>query len=70
MVREEVGPVASFKVAAVVRRLPKTRTGKIMRGTIKKIADGNDYQIPSTVDDPEIFNEIRADLAAIGYPLR
>jgi propionyl-CoA synthetase len=70
MVREEVGPVASFKVAAVVRRLPKTRTGKIMRGTIKKIADGNDYQIPPTVDDPEIFNEIRADLAAIGYPLR
>jgi propionyl-CoA synthetase len=68
MVREEVGPVASFRVAAVVRRLPKTRSGKIMRGSIKKIADGNKYPVPPTVDDPEIFNEIVADLAAIGYP--
>jgi propionyl-CoA synthetase len=68
MVREEVGPVASFKVAAVVRRLPKTRSGKIMRSAIKKIADGRDYRIPPTVDDPSVFDEIAADLAALGYP--
>jgi propionyl-CoA synthetase len=68
MVREKIGPVASFKVAIVVRRLPKTRSGKIVRGIIKKIADGNDYRIPPTIEDPAIFDEIAADLAAIGYP--
>jgi propionyl-CoA synthetase len=70
MVREKIGPVASFKVAIVVRRLPKTRSGKIVRGIIKKIADGNDYRIPPTIEDPAIFDEIAADLAAIGYPHR
>ena len=70
MVRERVGPVASFKVAAVVRRLPKTRSGKVVRGTIKKIADGLEYQVPPTIDDPAILDEITADLAAIGYPRR
>jgi len=70
LVRERIGPVASFKVATLVKRLPKTRSGKIVRGTIKKIADGVDYRIPPTIDDPAILDEIRADLAAIGYPRR
>lgn len=68
MVREKIGPVASFKVAAIVKRLPKTRSGKIVRGTIKKIADGIEYKIPPTIDDPTILDEITADLAALGYP--
>ena len=68
MVRSEIGPVACFKIAAVVRRLPKTRSGKIVRGTIKKIADGTEYRIPATIDDPAILDEITADLAALGYP--
>src|SRR4249920_2489599 len=60
MVRERIGPVASFKVASVVKRLPKTRSGKILRGTIKKIADGVDYPVPPTIDDPLILDEIAA----------
>jgi propionyl-CoA synthetase len=68
MVRERVGPVASFKVVVVVKRLPKTRSGKIVRGTIKRIADGLAYQVPATIDDPVILDEIKADLARIGYP--
>ncbi len=67
-VRQRIGPVASFKTAMAVRRLPKTRSGKIVRGTIKKIADGAAYTIPPTIDDPAILEEISADLAAIGYP--
>jgi propionyl-CoA synthetase len=70
LVRERIGPVASFKVATLVKRLPKTRSGKIVRGTIKKIADGAEYRIPPTIDDPAILDEITADLAAIGYPRR
>ena len=57
-----------FKTATVVKRLPKTRSGKIVRGTIKKIADGVAYTVPPTIDDPAILDEISADLAAIGYP--
>ena len=68
MVRERIGAVASFRVATVVKRLPKTRSGKILRGTIKKIADGVDYQVPPTIDDPLILDEITADLSALGYP--
>ena len=68
MVRERIGPVASFKVASVVKRLPKTRSGKILRGTVKKIADGVDYRVPPTIDDPAILDEIAADLAVLGYP--
>jgi len=68
MVRERIGPVASFKVAAVVSRLPKTRSGKIVRGTIKKMADGIQYEVPPTIDDPAILDEIRVELEAIGYP--
>jgi propionyl-CoA synthetase len=68
MVRERIGPVASFKVAMIVKRLPKTRSGKILRGTIKNIADGVDYRLPPTIDDPAILDEIAVDLAALGYP--
>jgi len=68
MVRETIGAVASFRVAMVVKRLPKTRSGKILRGTIKKIADGIDYQVPPTIDDPLILDEITADLSELGYP--
>jgi propionyl-CoA synthetase len=69
-VREEIGPVASFKIAAVVNRLPKTRSGKILRGTIKKIADGSEYRMPATIDDPRILSEITATLEELGYPKR
>jgi propionyl-CoA synthetase len=68
MVRERIGPVASFRVAIVVKRLPKTRSGKILRGTVKKIADGIEYRVPPTIDDPVILDEITADLSALGYP--
>ncbi len=67
MVREQIGPVASFKVAGVVARLPKTRSGKILRGTIKKIADGVEYNVPPTIDDPAILGEIGACLSRLGY---
>ncbi|MEM7800805.1 MAG: propionyl-CoA synthetase [Chloroflexota bacterium] len=66
MVRENIGPVAAFKKAAVVKRLPKTRSGKILRGTIKKIADGDEYRMPATIDDPDILNEIGDDLGRMG----
>ena len=62
MVREKVGPVAAFKIAIVVKRLPKTRSGKILRGTIRKIADKEDYKMPATIDDPAILDEIKNDL--------
>ena len=62
MVREKVGPVAAFKIAVVVKRLPKTRSGKILRGTVRKIADNEPYKIPATIDDPAILDEIKADL--------
>jgi propionyl-CoA synthetase len=68
LVRERIGPVASFRVATIVKRLPKTRSGKILRGTIKKIADGVEYQVPPTIDDPVILDELTADLSALGYP--
>ena len=67
LVREKIGAVASFKKAAVVRRLPKTRSGKILRGTMRKIADGEPYKTPATIDDPAVLDEIREALAAIGY---
>jgi propionyl-CoA synthetase len=67
LVRERIGPVAAFKTAAVVKRLPKTRSGKILRGTMQKIADGQDYKIPATIDDPAILGEITESLRTIGY---
>ncbi len=68
MVRNKIGPVASFKTAVVVNRLPKTRSGKILRGTMQKIADNEDYHVPATIDDPDILGEIAEALATIGYP--
>jgi propionyl-CoA synthetase len=67
-VRASIGPIASFKTAAVVQRLPKTRSGKILRGTMKRIADGAEYTVPATIDDPIILGEIADTLKAIGYP--
>jgi propionyl-CoA synthetase len=67
LVREQVGPVANFKVAGVVSRLPKTRSGKVLRGTMRQIADGEPYKVPSTIDDPVILDEIAAALRALGY---
>ena len=67
MVRETIGPVAFFKQVLVVDRLPKTRSGKILRGTIQKIADGSDWKMPATIEDPDVLGEIAAALADIGY---
>src|SRR5438093_450457 len=67
-VREQIGPVAAFKTALVVKRLPKTRSGKILRGTMKKIADGQEYSAPATIDDPVILAEITEALGTKGYP--
>jgi propionyl-CoA synthetase len=67
LVREQIGPVAAFKTVIVVDRLPKTRSGKILRGTMKAIADGKDYRMPATIDDPAILGEIEQFLGAAGY---
>jgi propionyl-CoA synthetase len=66
-VRDTIGPVAAFKLVAVVDRLPKTRSGKILRGTMVKIADGQDFKMPATIDDPAILDEIRDALKPLGY---
>jgi len=63
LVREKIGPVAAFKIAITVARLPKTRSGKILRGTMKKIADGESWTMPATIDDPMILDEIGKALA-------
>jgi propionyl-CoA synthetase len=62
LVRERIGPVAAFKSAVIVERLPKTRSGKILRGTMRRIADGEEYTTPPTIDDPAILDEIAAAL--------
>ena len=62
LVREKIGPVAAFKTAVTIERLPKTRSGKILRGTMKKIADGDEWTMPATIDDPAILGEIGAAL--------
>jgi Acyl-coenzyme A synthetases/AMP-(fatty) acid ligases len=67
LVRETIGPVAAFKSCTVVKRLPKTRSGKILRGTMQKIADNQDYKMPATIDDPSILEEIEESLEGIGY---
>ena len=66
LIREQIGPVASFKIATVVERLPKTRSGKVLRGTMAAIADGEAYKMPATIDDPVILDEIADALAALG----
>ncbi len=68
MVRERIGPVAAFKQATVVARLPKTRSGKILRGTMRRIADGDEWKMPATIDDPVILDEIGSALIELGYP--
>ena len=68
MIRSHIGPVASFKIATIVEHLPKTRSGKILRGTMKKIADGDEYRMPATIDDPDILDEIKKDFSLLGYP--
>ena len=67
MVRQKIGPVAAFRTAVVVERLPKTRSGKILRGTMQKIANGDDYKMPATIDDPTVLSEIVEALNQIGY---
>ncbi len=67
LVREKIGPVAAFKLAVVVDRLPKTRSGKILRGTMVSIADGTEWKMPATIDDPVILDEITEALQSIGY---
>jgi propionyl-CoA synthetase len=64
LVRDKIGPVAAFKLAVTVDRLPKTRSGKILRGTMRQIADGEDYRMPATIDDPAVLDEIRE---AVGH---
>jgi propionyl-CoA synthetase len=67
MVRQRIGPVAAFKTAVVLPGLPKTRSGKILRGTMQKIADGDDYKIPATIDDATTLVEVREALSQVGY---
>lgn len=67
LVREKIGPVAAFKQAIIIERLPKTRSGKILRGTMRSIADAKDYKMPATIDDPAILDEIAETLKTIGY---
>lgn len=68
-VRDQIGPVAAFKTAVVVERLPKTRSGKILRATVVKIADNQEFKMPATIDDPAILDEIKEALQTIGYAL-
>ncbi|MHA6345542.1 AMP-binding protein [Roseivivax sp. CAU 1761] len=68
LVRDRIGPVAAFRLCKVVERLPKTRSGKILRRCMAAIADGEEVKVPATIDDPAVLDEIRADVAALGYP--
>jgi len=68
MIREQIGPIACYKDTSVVDRLPKTRSGKILRRTMRAIADGNEYKVPSTIDDPAILDNIGIALRGMGYP--
>jgi propionyl-CoA synthetase len=67
LVRDKIGPVAAFKLCTVVDRLPKTRSGKILRATMVKIADSEEFKLPATIDDPAILDEIKVALQALGY---
>jgi propionyl-CoA synthetase len=67
LIRQKIGPVASFKTALIVPALPKTRSGKILRGTMQKIADGQDYTLPATIDDSNVLTEIAMALGRAGY---
>ena len=67
MVRQRIGPVAAFRTAVVVPALPKTRSGKVLRGTMQKIADGNEYKMPATIDDSSALTEVAKALSQVGY---
>jgi propionyl-CoA synthetase len=67
-VRDQIGPVAAFKLCTVVDRLPKTRSGKILRRTMASIADGQEFKMPATIDDPAILDEISDAVKTLGYP--
>jgi len=67
IVREQVGPVANFKQVGIVPRLPKTRSGKVLRGTMRQIADGEPYRVPPTIDDPATQEEVKVALGRLGY---
>ncbi len=68
LVREQIGPVASFKTARIIRALPKTRSGKVLRKTIRQIADGDRWGVPATIEDPTVLDEISGELEGLGYP--
>jgi len=68
LVREKIGPVAAFKLVTVVTRLPKTRSGRILRRTMKSIADGKQWKMPATIEDPAVLDDITRSLARLGYP--
>lgn len=70
IVREEIGAVASFKIATIVNKLPKTRSGKILRGTMRAMADGKEWNMPSTIEDPDVLPEIEKAINELGYPLK
>ncbi|MGB5511544.1 MAG: propionyl-CoA synthetase, partial [Woeseiaceae bacterium] len=67
-VRDEIGPVAAFRLCIVVPRLPKTRSGKVLRGTMRCIADGEPWTLPATIDDPETLDEVTTALQGLGFP--
>ena len=67
MVRDQVGPVAVFKRAVVVKRLPKTRSGKVLRATMRKIADSEEFKVPATIEDPDVLTEVESALKTLGY---
>jgi propionyl-CoA synthetase len=67
MIRNTIGAIASYKETCIVKRLPKTRSGKILRGTMRKIADGESYTMPSTIDDPAVLGEVENAMQRIGY---
>ncbi len=67
MIRDQIGAVAAFKQAVIVKRLPKTRSGKILRSTMRKIADGQEFTVPSTIDDPAVLGEIEDAAKTLGY---
>ncbi|ANK80711.1 MAG: propionyl-CoA synthetase [Rhizobiales bacterium NRL2] len=70
MIRNQIGAVAAFRLVTPVKRLPKTRSGKVLRATMQKIADGEEFKTPATIDDPAILDEIRVSLEDLGYPKR
>jgi propionyl-CoA synthetase len=70
MVREKIGPIACYKISAIVPRLPKTRSGKILRGTMRSIANGTEYRMPSTIDDPNVLDEIGQVFSRIGFAIK